>query len=188
VNLRVLLLILILASAAAGTWWLLKHVTPPLAQQPAPITHQPDYYFTDATVTTLNDQGKPAAIMTAPRILHHPDDDSIEVFAPRIEYFIADGPPWHLQADHAVTHSRGKLVDLDGHVEMQHAGNNGGPPLIIHTDKMHVDLNTDIATSADPVEILQGQSRMNGVGMQVYLKDDRLQLLSQTRGLYVRKK
>lgn len=182
-----MLLILVLASAAAGSWWLLQHVTPPLMQKPAPVTHEPDYYFTDATVAMLNDQGKTEAIMQAPRILHHPDDDSVEVFAPRVEYFIAHGQPWYLQADHAVTHSGGKLVDLDGHVQLQQAGNNGGPPLIIHTDKMHVDLNTNIATSADPVEILQGPSRMTGVGMQAYLKDDRLQLQSETRGTYVHK-
>lgn len=186
-NLRILLLILVLASAAVGTWWLLQHVTPLLMQKPAPVTHEPDYYFTNATVTTLNDQGKIEAVMQAPRILHHPDDDSVEVFTPRIEYFIANGQPWHLQADHAVMRSGGKLVDLDGHVTMQHVGNNGGPPLIILTDKMHVDLNTDIATSADPVEILQDPSRMTGVGMQVYLKDDRVQLQSETRGLYVHK-
>jgi len=187
VNLRILLLILVLTLAAVGTWWLLQHVTPPVMQKPAPATHEPDYYFTDATVTTLDKQGKPEAVMTAPRILHHPDDDSIEVFAPRVEYFIANGQPWHLQADHALMHSGGKLVELDGHVELQHAGNDSGPPLIIHTDKMNVDLNTDIATTADKVEILQGMSRMTGLGMHAYLKDDRIQLESNLRGYYVRK-
>lgn len=186
-NLRILLLILVLTLTAAGTWWLLQHVTPPVMQKPAPATHEPDYYFTDATVTTLNEQGKPEAVMTASRILHHPDDDSVEVFAPRVEYFIANGQPWHLQADHALMHSGGKLVELDGLVEMQHAGNDGDPPLIIHTDKMNVDLNTNIATTADPVEILQGMSRMTGVGMQGYLKNDRMQLESNVRGYYVRK-
>jgi len=187
VNLRIWLLILSLALAAAGTWWLLRHATLPMLQKTAPTTHVPDYYFTDATVTTLNDQGKREAVMTAPRILHHPDDDSVEVFAPRVEYYIANGQPWHLQADHALLPSGGKLVELDGHVEMLHAANNGGPPLIIHTDRMNVDLNTNIATSADPVEILQGNSRMTGVGMQVYLKDNRLQLEANARGYYVRK-
>ncbi|HVC38171.1 MAG TPA: LPS export ABC transporter periplasmic protein LptC [Gammaproteobacteria bacterium] len=186
-NLRFWPLILVLALAAAGTWWLLRHVTPPVIQKPAPATHEPDYYFTDATVTTLDDQGKPEAVMTAPRILHHPDDDSVEVFAPRVEYFIAGGQPWQLQADHALLPSGGKLVELDGHVEMQRAGNNGGPPLVIHTDKMNVDLDTNIATTADPVEIVQGNSRMTGVGMQAYLKDNRLQLEANIRGYYVRK-
>jgi len=187
VNLRILLMILVLALAAAGTWWLLQHVKPPVIQKPVPATHEPDYYFTDATVTTLDDQGKPEAVMTAPRILHHPDDDSVEVFAPRVKYFIANGQPWHIQADHALLPSGGKLVELDGHVEMTHAGNNGGLPLIIHTDKMNVDMNTNVATTPDPVEILQGMGRMTGVGMQVYLKDNQVQLESNVRGYYVHK-
>lgn len=186
-NPRFWLPILVLALAAGGTWWLLRQVTPPVLQKPAPATHIPDYYFTDATVTTLNDHGKPEAVMTAPRMLHHPGDDSVEVFAPRVEYFIAGGQPWHLQADHALLPSGGKLVELDGHVEMQRVGNNGGPPLIIHTDKMNVDLNTKIATTADPVEILQGNSRMTAVGMTAYMQDNRLQLKANVRGNYVHK-
>jgi lipopolysaccharide export system protein LptC len=184
---RYWLLILVLALVAGGTWWLLRHVSPPVIQKPAAATHAPDYYFTDATVTTLNDQGKPEAVMTAPRILHHPDDDSVEVFSPRVEYFVVGGEPWHLQADHALLPSGGKLVELDGHVEMRRAGVNGAPPLIIHTDKMNVDLDTNIATTADSVEILQGKSRTTAVGMQAYMKDNRLLLEADVQGYYVGK-
>jgi len=52
---------------------------------------------------------------------------------------------------------------------------------------MNVDLNTDIAVTADPVEITQGNSRMTSVGLQAYLNDNRLLLQSQVRGSYVRK-
>ncbi len=184
-NPRFWLLILILALAAGGTWWLLRQVTPPVPQKPASATHTPDYYFTGATVTTLNRQGKPEAIMTSPRMLHHPDDDSVEVFAPRIQYFTAGGPPWHVRADHGLLPSGGKLVELDGHVQMLRLGIDGGPPLVINTDRMNVDLNTNIATTSDSVEILQGNSRMTGVGMQAYMNDNRLLLEADVRGYYV---
>jgi lipopolysaccharide export system protein LptC len=187
VTARVALAILVLALAAAGTWWLLRHVTPPAVPPPAPPTHVPDYTFTDATVTTLNAQGKPQAILRSPRMLHHPDDDSIEVFAPRIRYFIGGGPPWEVAADHALLPAGGKLVELEGHVQMRHPASDGGPPLLIQTDKMNVDLNTNIAATADPVEITQGNSRMTSVGLQAYLNDNRLLLQSQVRGTYVRK-
>ncbi|MBU6421545.1 MAG: LPS export ABC transporter periplasmic protein LptC, partial [Gammaproteobacteria bacterium] len=74
-----------------------------------------------------------------------------------------------------------------GHVQMQHPANNNGPPLLIQTDKMNVDLDTNIATTADPVAITQGNSRMTGVGLQAWLNDNRLLLQSQVRGAYVRK-
>lgn len=186
-NVRFGLAFLVLALAAAGTWWLLRQVTPPTASRPAPPTHAPDYTFTDATVTTLNAQGKTQAILCSPMMLHHPDDDSIEVLAPRIQYFISGSQPWNVAADHALLPAGGKLVELNGHVQMQHPANHGGPPLTIQTDKMNVDLNTNIATTADPVAITQGNSRMTGVGMQAWLNDNRLLLQSQVRGSYVRK-
>ena len=184
---RVGLAILVLALAAAGTWWLLRHVTPPVVQPPAPPTHVPDYTFTDATVTTLNAQGKPQAILQSPRMLHHPDDDSIEVFAPRIRYFISGGPPWDVSADHALLPAGGKRVELEGHVQMRHPASGGGPPLLIQTDKMNVNFNTNIATTADTVEITQGNSRVTSLGLQAYLNDNRLLLQSQVRGSYVPK-
>ncbi|MDE1983824.1 MAG: LPS export ABC transporter periplasmic protein LptC [Gammaproteobacteria bacterium] len=184
---RFALAILVLALAAAGTWWLLRHVTPPTVPPPAPPTHVPDYSFTDATVTTFNAQGNPQAILRSPRMLHHPDDDSIEVFAPRIQYFISGSPPWNAAADQALLPAGGNLVELEGHVQMQHPANNNGPPLLIQTDKMNVDLDTNIATTADPVAITQGNSRMTGVGLQAWLNDNRLLLQSQVRGAYVRK-
>lgn len=184
-NPRLWLAILVLALAAAGTWWLLRRVTPPSVPPPASPTHVPDYTVTGATVTTLNQQGKPQAVMTAPRMVHHPDDDSVEVFDPRIRYFVSGSPPWHISADHALLPSGGRLVELAGHVKMQHLGDNGGAPLNIETDKMNVNLNANIASTTDPVVITQGPSRMTGTGMQAYLNDNRLILQSQVRGAYV---
>lgn len=186
-NFRLILFILILGAVAAGTWWLASHITPPEISAPPPPTHEPDYYFTDATVTTLDKQGKRAAVLTAPRIEHHPDDDSSEVFSPRIEYYSAGDPPWHGQADHGLMPSGGQLLKLDGHVEMRRPGTHGDPPLIIHTGRLDVNLNTNIGSTDDRVEILQGSTRMTGIGMLAYFNENRLVLKSTVRGHYVRK-
>lgn len=185
-NPRFWLAILVLALAAAGTWWLLRRVTPPVTPPPAAATHTPDYIVTGATVTTYNQQGKPQVVMISPRMLHHPDDDSVDVSAPRIEYFVSGSPPWHVTADQALLPSGGQLVKLDGHVTMEHVGANGGAPLLIKTDTMQVNLNTNVATTSDPVVITQGASRMTGIGMQAYLNDNHLILQSTVRGQYVR--
>lgn len=185
-NPRFWLAVLVLAIAAAGTWWLLRRVTLPAPAPPAAPTHAPDYTVTGATVTTLNQQGKIQVIMTSPRMLHHPDDDSVDVVEPDIHYFMSGSLPWHVTADHALLPSGGQFVDLTGHVEMQHPGANNGPALRIETDKMQVNLNTNVATTADPVVITQGKSRMTGVGMQAYLNDNHLVLQAQVRGEYAR--
>ncbi|HET7923028.1 MAG TPA: LPS export ABC transporter periplasmic protein LptC [Gammaproteobacteria bacterium] len=184
-NLRLLLLVLLLGLVAAATWWLAGHITPPGEGAAAPATHQPDYYFTDATVTTLDQQGHRAAQMSAPRIEHHPDDDSSEVFAPRLAYFAAGDPPWHGQADHALLPRGGRLLNLDGHVEMRRPAAGKGAPLVIRTATLSVNLDTNIGNTADPVSITQGSTRMTAVGMIAYFKDNRLVLQNNVRGHYV---
>jgi LPS export ABC transporter protein LptC len=77
-----------------------------------PKTHEPDYYFTDATVTTLGEDGQPASELKSPRIIHHPDDDSTESFDPRMRYFTKHGMPWYVQSDHAVSPSGNHWVYL----------------------------------------------------------------------------
>lgn len=185
-NLRLLLFIGILGLLAGGTWWLARRITSTESVSVAAPTHEPDYYFTDAKVTTLDQQGQRAAVMTAPRIVHHPDDDSSEVFEPRFEYFGAGDPPWHGRADHGLMPSGGQLIKLDGNVTMNRAAHDSTAPLIIHTDRLTVNLDTNIGSTSDPVQITQGSTYMTGVGMLAYFNDNRMVLQSNVKGRYVR--
>ena len=187
-TLRFVAMLGMLALIAAGTLWLLRQTALQSAQGERVKTHTPDYYFTDATVTSLDLKGKPASELSAPRMVHHPDDDSIEVFDPRMRYFAAGDPPWYAQADHALEPSGGKLVYLDGHVEMRRPDANGGPPLVIDTDRLTVDLDTNIASTDDAVQMTKGVSHMTGVGMDAYMQDNRLVLRTIVRGFYVPRK
>ncbi|HEV2111673.1 MAG TPA: LPS export ABC transporter periplasmic protein LptC [Gammaproteobacteria bacterium] len=187
-NLRFVAMLGVLALIAAGTLWLLRQTALQGIQGGQVKTHAPDYYFTDATVTSLDLKGNPASELSAPRMVHHPDDDSIEVYDPRMRYFAAGDPPWSAQADHALEPSGGKLVFLDGHVEMRRPDANGGPPLVIDTDRLTVDLATNVASTDDPVQMTKGVSHMTGVGMDAYMQDNRLVLRTVVRGFYVPKK
>ncbi len=187
-NLRFFAMLGILALIAAGTLWLLRQTALQGAQGGRVKSHTPDYYFTDATVTSLDLKGQPASELSAPRMVHHPDDDSIEVFGPRMLYFAAGTPPWSAQADHALEPSGGKRVYLEGHVEMRRPDSGGGPPLVIDTDKLTVDLETNVASTDEPVQMIKGVSRVTGVGMDAYMQDNRLVLRSIVRGFYVPRK
>jgi lipopolysaccharide export system protein LptC len=188
VNLKLAAMVVFLAVIAVGTFWLLRQTELESLQAEQPKTHVPDYYFTDATVTSMDLKGKPASELVSPRIIHHPDDDSVEAFQPRMRYFLKNGLPWFAQADHGMEPSGGNLIYLDGHVEMTHPDQNGGPPLVIDTEHMKVDLTTNIATTDDPVTILKGDSHMYGIGMDGYMQDNRMVLRTKVFGLYVTKK
>ena len=184
-NLKLLVLVGFLILVAAGSWWLLRETGLQNLQNNTNKSHAPDYYFTDATVTSLDVTGRPASELKAPRMIHHPDDDSVEVFTPRMRYFTKQGLPWYAQADHGLEPSGGNLIYLTGHVEMTHPDTNGGPPLVIDTDKLTVDLNTNIASTDDDVVMVKGQNRTTGVGMDGYMQDDRMVLRNDVVGSYV---
>lgn len=186
-NLKLLALLVLLLLLAAGSWWLLRETSLQSLQGQQPKSHVPDYYFTDATVTSLDNTGRPESELKAPRMIHHPDDDSVEVFQPRMRYFIKQGPPWYAQADHGLEPSGGKLIYLDGHVQLTHPDQNGGPPLVIDTDRMTVNLDTNLATTDDPVIMTKGVSHMTGVGMDGYMQDNRMVLRTDVKGYYVPK-
>jgi lipopolysaccharide export system protein LptC len=184
-DLRLPMLILFLVAVAVGSVWLLRETELEGLQAERPKTHVPDYYFNDATVTSLDVKGKPVSELKAPRIVHHPDDDSVEVFLPRMRYFTRAGEPWYAEADHGMEPSGGNLVYLDGHVKMTHQDEGGGPPLVIDTDHLTVDLQTNIATTDDPVAMVKGANRMNGIGMDGYMQDNRMVLRTDVKGFYV---
>jgi lipopolysaccharide export system protein LptC len=181
-------MILFLGVIAVGTFWLLRQTEMEGVRTTQPKTHVPDYYFSQATVTSLDVKGKPISELISPRIIHHPDDDSVEAFQPRMRYFLKDGLPWFAQADHGMEPSGGNIIYLEGHVEMTHPDQNGGPPLVIDTNHMTVDLTTNIASTDDPVAILKGESQMHGIGMDGYMQDNRMVLRTRVIGFYVPKK
>lgn len=184
-NLKLLVLLGFLMLLAAGSWWLLRETSLQELLGQRPKSRVPDYYFTDATVTSLDLKGRPASELKAPRIIHHPDDDSVEVFQPRMRYFTKQGLPWYARADHGLEPSGGNLIYLDGHVQLTHADQNGGPPLVINSDRMTVNLDTNIASTDDPVIMTKGVNHETGVGMDGYMQDNRMVLRTAVKGYYV---
>ena len=184
-NLKFLALIVFLGAVAVGSVWLLRETELESMRTEKPKTHVPDYYFTGATVTSLDAKGRPVSELVSPRMIHHPDDDSIEATEPRMRYFMKDGLPWYARADHGMEPSGGNLIYLEGHVEMTHPDQNGGPPLVIDTEHMKVDLATNIATTDDPVDMVKGENHMHGIGMDGYMQDNRMILRTKVTGFYV---
>lgn len=184
-SLKWLGLVLVLAAVTVASFWLLRQTELQGLQVTQPKSHAPDYYFLDATVTSLNDDGKPQSELISPRIIHHPDDDSVEAFQPRMRYFVKGSAPWYAEADHGMEPGGGHVVYLDGHVRITHPDQNGGPPLLIDTEHMTVDLDTEVASTDDPVTMTKGSSRTDAIGMDGYMKDNRMVLHSSVKGLYV---
>ncbi|MDF3011324.1 MAG: hypothetical protein K0S03_2120, partial [Burkholderiales bacterium] len=73
----------LMTSLALLTFWLERTVHEDPAA-PQLRRHDPDYVVSNFTTTTYNRDGAAESVLSAEKMLHFPDDDSTELFSPRV--------------------------------------------------------------------------------------------------------
>ncbi|MEW6354426.1 MAG: LPS export ABC transporter periplasmic protein LptC [Pseudomonadota bacterium] len=180
---RTLAILSVLLALAALSQWLrtLDDFAPPAVR----ISHDPDYTMEDFTVTAMGVTGKPEHRLQAAYMAHYPDDMTTEFTQPHITVYRSDGSaPWHIHAERGWMAADHKFILLRGDVLIE---NPDAPPLRVvrlTTRELRVLADEEYAETDQPVTIRSKTGVTKGVGMKAYLKDGRLQLLSQVRGSY----
>ncbi|MCL4316473.1 MAG: LPS export ABC transporter periplasmic protein LptC, partial [Gammaproteobacteria bacterium] len=122
--------------------------------------------------------------LRAQRMLHYPDDGSTEFIQPLLTVFQVDAPPWEVQAE------RGTLAQDQDKVWLMDAVRIENPEAAPHlrwrldTRDLHVKVDEEYAETAQPVTIVGATSVTHAVGMRVFLKEGRVQLLAKVKGTY----
>lgn len=165
------------------TQWLL-YISAPPADRRAAQRHVPDAIMDQFVATGMGADGRPEHRLRAQRMLHYPDDGSTEFIQPLLTVFQEDAPPWQVQAE------RGLLVKDRDSVWLQDAVRIENPDAAPHlrwrldTRDLHVKVDEEYAETARPVTIVGATSVTHAVGMRVFLKEGRIQLLSKVQGTY----
>ncbi|MGD8378380.1 MAG: LPS export ABC transporter periplasmic protein LptC [Gammaproteobacteria bacterium] len=170
---------------ALASWWLGR---PGEERGTAPghtAGERPDYYFEDATVTQLDENGKPAYRLRAARMDHYPSDDSVKMSSVHIDYFRPDAPAWVITADHGMIPSGNRRMRLDGNVHLlRPSASAGEPPLEANTPSLELLSDPRSARTDQPVTVVNGGSTVRGVGMLADLSAGTLTLQNQVKGHY----
>lgn len=144
---------------------------------------QPGYYVKDATIIDTDEQGAPQLRLMASMIEQNPADDSINLQDVKIDYQSAPEQTWLLTAAQAYVPPDSRVAELRGNVVIQPqetAAPNG--PMVLHTDSLHVDLEKNIASTRDEVQIEIGQHRLSARGFKADLKQQHVWLESKVHG------
>lgn len=110
-------------------------------------------------------------------------DDYTLILAPRIEMFDADNPPWHVTAEHGKSDAQGAQIKLWGNVRVWRTDEKGQISEL-STTQLVVKPKAQYAETDKPVMISSANGKANAVGMKAYLKQQRIQLLSNVRGVH----
>ena len=181
---RVLPLALLLLLASL-TWWLQIKVAPGIRQSAQPQRHDPDYIMENFEATTMNTQGNMEYRVTARKMAHFPDDDTTELERPLVTAYTDTVALWQVQAERGIARTRNDEVFLAGTVIATRLPTPEQGAVTIDTSNLTINHADNLGVTPDKVTITEAHGVTRATGMRIYLKEKRLELLSNVRGTYV---
>jgi lipopolysaccharide export system protein LptC len=156
----------VLAIAAAWTGWLTLRQVAPVFEPAAPkaLKHEPDYIIEQFSMVRVSTTGQTVTQMTAPKLVHYPDDDSAEVTAPKVSARSEDGV---VVTDVVAANGKilrgGEQVHLLGSVVLKRAA-QAQPPMVLNTEFLQVFPDTEIMQTNLPATGSRGTSTFSAPG------------------------
>jgi len=178
-----IVLAVVLLIVAYGNWLVTTFQTT-TGIGPREVRHEPDFFIEDVISTMMDAEGKPLYRLQAAAINHYPDDKSLALGAPRVEYYRRQLPPWTAESEAGRVYDDGRQVFLDGKVTMHRPAEGTQPITELHTRDLLILPEDDYAETTASVRITSGASELKGTGMRIYLDEGRLELLANGEGIY----
>lgn len=155
---------LLIAAILAGLTFWLDQTTRVDGAAPAETRQAPDAWVETFSIRRFGADGSLKHTLVADRLLHYPHDDSALVTAPRLTY-TADQTTT-LDARTAWLDKEGENVRLNDDVRIVRAATADSPETVLTTTLLYVVPDDEYAHTPAPVTITQGQSVINGVGLE----------------------
>ncbi|MDD2049031.1 LPS export ABC transporter periplasmic protein LptC [Pseudomonas putida] len=142
-----------------------------------------DYYATNAHSVQFLPDGKMQYEMTADKVEHLKVSEVTLLTKPDLQMYRGTTYPWHVQSEKGEVNPDGSEVELIDSVRVARTDEKNRT-MIITTSRMTVFPQKQYAQTAQAVKIDGAGGVTTGNGMKAYLKDGRMDLLSNVRGQY----
>ena len=181
-NLRLALVFLPIALlvAALGYW----NINNPAEIDPPALTVEDnsiDFFAQDTHTVQFTETGTVHYELTSPRIEHTQHDDITVLLQPDLLLFRGTELPWHISSERSEVSPEGKEVELITNVRIERTDEKGRPT-ILTTEQLTYVPETEYAHTQHAVKIEAANGITTGVGMQTYLNESKMHLLSNVRG------
>ncbi len=167
-----------------ATYWLNLQVQSSDTRSNKNLRHDPDYIIDNFVATTLDQNGKIHFVMSAKKLWHYPDDDTTHLELPRLESMSAEHPPMRMAALNGEISSKGDEVFLRNEVTIVRPAHADKNELTFSTNYLRVVPQQDIADSNQPVKMVDADTTLNAVGMELDYKAHTIKFLSRVRTEY----
>ena len=176
------LLTLIAALLVAVGYWNIRPES--FMQVPAASTAEKppiDFYVINARTVQFQPDGKRHYQLNAEKMEHIAATDISLLTRPDLLAYRGTELPWHVRSDRGEVGPQGEEVELIDKVRVERTDAKGRPT-ILTTSRLTVFPERDYAQTRQPVRIEAANGVTTATGMNAYLNEGRMLLLSNVRG------
>ncbi|HEY8329681.1 MAG TPA: LPS export ABC transporter periplasmic protein LptC [Rhodanobacter sp.] len=144
------------------------------------------YTLTDARMTEFNAVGQPSFRLQSPHLERREGDDSLYLNSPTFQLPAnqAGVPDWQGQSLYGWVNKDGSQLKLQGPVEMHREAFADAPAARIQTADVTAWPKQNRLETAAPAQMVQGGTRISGIGMRADLNDKHLELLDDVHATF----
>jgi lipopolysaccharide export system protein LptC len=144
------------------------------------------YTLTDARMTEYNAAGQPSFHLQSPQLERREGDDSLYLNAPTFQLPAnqAGVPDWRGQSLYGWVSKDGSQLKLQGPVEMHRKAFADAPAARLQTADVTAWPRQNRLETAAPAQMVQGGTRISGIGMRADLNDKHLELLDDVHATF----
>ncbi|MDH3980452.1 MAG: LPS export ABC transporter periplasmic protein LptC [Gammaproteobacteria bacterium] len=150
---------------------------PFVAQQPGP-----DAFAENIHLEIMDKTGHPLYRLRAADMEYYPEDDRLQLQHPLLDITRANGANWQVSAESGHTSASGEPVWLLGKVNIQRLASDAYKSLQIVTEDLLIQPSAALAETENAASITGSGFRLEAVGLDADLGNNRLKLHSRVRG------
>lgn len=183
---RVPAAIVLMALLAGIGQWLLWWLGPAPSTQDFVGPPRSGYTLTHAQVTAYDAAGKPSFHLQSPHVERREGDASLYLNAPAFQLPAerAGVPDWIGKSLYGWVNKGASQLKLQGPVDMHRAAFDDTPAAEMHTADVTAWPKENRLETAAPAQMIQGGTRISGIGMRANLNDKHLELLDHVRATF----
>lgn len=144
------------------------------------------YTLTDARLTEFNAAGQPSFRLQSPHLERREGDESLYLNSPTFQLPAnqAGVPDWQGKSLYGWVNKDGTQLKLQGPVEMHRPTFGDAPATRMQTADITAWPKQNRVETAAPAQMLQGGTRISGIGMRADLNDKHLELLDDVHATF----
>ena len=145
----------------------------------------PDAILKNISARTYRLDGSLQSRFEATQLTHFSTKNHSLFNQPDVWLYQNNQSPWHIRANEGAAWGGAKLIELKNKVRLTQAPSQSKPGNQIKTTQLNYLLHYQFAYTLAPIDFSQTGLAVNAIGMRAYLKQDRVQLLSKAKAVYI---